>query len=223
MLFKRKSLSENDYALLRQKMVKNQLYNRGIRDKNVLSAMKHIPRHFFVPDKFKHYAYNDGPLPIGYDQTISQPFVVASMTENLGLNQDSRVLEIGTGSGYQTAILAEIAKEVYTVEIIPELLKKAQELFQKLHYSNIQTKLDDGTYGWLKYAPYDAIIVTAAALKIPEGLINQLAENGTMILPLIVGLYDDQILTKARKSKQGLTSEELYGVRFVPLQGKVED
>ncbi|NOY89091.1 MAG: protein-L-isoaspartate(D-aspartate) O-methyltransferase [FCB group bacterium] len=223
MLFKRKPLSGKNYTLLRQKMVKNQLYDRGIRDENVLSAMKQVPRHLFVPNKLKHYAYDDGPLSIGYDQTISQPFVVASMTENLELKQNSRVLEIGTGSGYQTAILAAIAKEVYTVEIIPELLQKAQKLFQKLHYSNIRTKLGDGSIGWKEYAPYDAIIVTAAAPKIPKELINQLAEKGTMILPLIAGLYYDQILTKVKKSKQGLTSEELYGVRFVPMQGKVED
>lgn len=222
MLFKKIDNAEIDFSHNRERMVKEQLAARGILDEAVLSAMRTVPRHLFVPDEHKPSAYNDGPLPIGHDQTISQPYVVASMTEHLNLNHNSRVLEIGTGSGYQAAVLAEIAKEVYTVEIVPELLQTARELFKKLYYHNIKTKLGDGSQGWKEYQPFNAIIVTAATPKIPEALIEQLSKDGTMLLPLKGASFDSQELVKVTRTPQGLIKKTLYQVRFVPMRGDVE-
>ncbi len=172
------------YSLLREKMVKDQIMDRGISDRRILNAMRKVPRHLFVPQDYIHEAYNDNPLPIGNGQTISQPYIVAYMTGLSKPNSKKKALEIGTGSGYQAAILAEIVDTVYTIEIIPELAKEASEIFKKLGYKNIVAKFGDGYRGWPEYAPFDIIIVTAAAEQIPEPLINQLAENGRLVIPI---------------------------------------
>lgn len=220
MLSKNQHKSEADYAPLREDMVKYQIARRGVKDQAVLDAMRTVPRHLFVPESLRHEAYEDGPLPIGQDQTISQPYVVASMTEQLELTHKSRVLEIGTGSGYQAAVIAEIAKEVYTVEIVSKLLDNARSLLGKLRYRNIYAKLGDGSLGWPENAPYDGIIVTAAASKIPTALIEQLKPGGIMVLPLRGLMGDNQDLVKIRKTENGLERESLYAVRFVPMTGK---
>lgn len=222
MLFKNRNQTSTDYASLREKMVDIQISRRGIRDKAVLDAMRTVPRHLFVPPGLEHEAYEDGPLPIGCEQTISQPYVVASMTEHLELTYNSRVLEIGTGSGYQAAVIAEIAKEVYSVEIVKKLLEQARSLLEKLHYRNVRTRLGDGYAGWPEFAPYDAIVVTAAAPRIPEALIEQLAEGGVIVMPLKGPIPDTQELIKVRKTRQGLKRTSLYAVRFVPMTGAVD-
>ena len=163
-----------DYDNLRYKMVKHQIEARGIKDENVLRAMRKIPRHLFVPQRIQNRSYDDTPLPIGLEQTISQPYIVAFMTAKLQLDKNSTVLEIGTGSGYQTAVLAEIAKHIYTIEIVCELLERAERILEKLGYTNITTKCGDGSLGWQEYAPFDAIIVTAAPRSIPKPLVEQL-------------------------------------------------
>ena len=207
----------------RQKMVTQQIKKRGVTDTAVLQAMSELPRHLFVPERFIDDAYEDGPLSIGAGQTISQPYVVASMTSHLHLSSDSRVLEIGTGSGYQTAILAEIAKAVYTIERLAELIPRAKRLFELLGYDNIFTKHADGSNGWTEEAPFDAIIVTAAARTIPETLTRQLKADGIMIIPLERDTIDKQELVKVKKTADGLKQETLYPVRFVPLLGDTEN
>jgi len=206
----------------RLRMVDEQLVRRGIRDAAVLSAMRTVPRHLFVPEHYCSEAYYDGPLPIGEGQTISQPYVVGSMTEHLELKPGNKVLEIGTGCGYQAAVLSEITDKVFSIEMIPELLQRANKLFHELGYDKIKTKLDDGSGGWREEAPFDAIVITAAAPKIPEVLIEQLVEGGRMVLPLITGSFNRQDLVKIRKTKAGLQKEVLYEVRFVPMRGRVE-
>lgn len=222
MLFGGKKESEIDYTSLREQMVDRQLAGRGVKDKCVLSAMRSVPRHLFVPDNYCGEAYDDNPLPIGHEQTISQPFIVASMTEHLDIDHDSKVLEIGTGCGYQTAVLAEIAREVCTIEIIPSLLDNARENFKTLCYRNIKTRLGDGSCGWPEEAPFDGIIVTAAAPRVPEALLEQLEENGVMVIPLGSGMGYSQDLVKVRRTSQGPVQEFLYHVRFVPMRGEVE-
>lgn len=195
-------------------MVSVQLQARGIKDKKILDAMRKVPRHEFVPDNMIAYAYNDEPLPIGEGQTISQPYIVAYMTEALELKQGERVLEIGTGSGYQTAILAEIAGEVFTVELISALSEKAQENLEKLKYTNIHFKIGDGTYGWKEHEPYDAIMVTAAPDKVPQLLEEQLKIEGRMIIPVGSTIQELVLVIRGkRKSKK----KRLLPVRFVPL------
>ena len=216
------SISDDILEQRRRKMVKEQIVKRGVTDSAVIQAMSKLPRHLFVPERFIDDAYEDGPLSIGEGQTISQPYVVASMTSHLHLSNESRVLEIGTGSGYQTAILAEIAKAVYTVERIGELIPKAERLFELLGYDNIFTKHADGSNGWPEAAPFDAIIVTAAAKYIPEILTLQLNTDGIMIIPLDRDEIDKQELVKVKKSADGLKQETLYPVRFVPLLGDIE-
>jgi protein-L-isoaspartate(D-aspartate) O-methyltransferase len=194
------------------------LLAREIKDKKVLSAMAHIPREAFLPPELSYLAYEDRPLPIGYDQTISQPFIVALMTETLKLTGREKVLELGTGSGYQTAILAELARKVVTTERIPELAEKAQKVLDSLGYKNIELHPAEETLGWENGAPYDAIITTAAAPKIPEELIEQLAYGGRMVIP--VGSRDSQELVKITRTKTGNKVENLGGCRFVSLIGK---
>lgn len=206
----------------RMRMVDEQLIRRGVRDATVLSAMRTVPRHLFVPEQYRSEAYNDGPLPIGEGQTISQPYVVASMTEHLELKPGNKVLEIGTGCGYQAAVLAEITDKVFSIEMIPQLLEKANKLLHQVGYDKVKTMLSDGSLGWPQEAPFDAIIVTAAAPKIPDTLIEQLVEGGRMVLPLIAGRFNRQDLVKIRKTKGVLEKEVLYEVRFVPMRGKVE-
>ena len=197
-------------------MVEKQIKSRGVRDKPTLYAMNKVPRHKFVPKKLIDDAYKDGALPIGYGQTISQPYIVAFMTSVLELKQDAKVLEIGTGSGYQAAVLAEIVKEVYTIEIIEELYKQAVERFDRLGYDSIKTMHADGYHGWKKFAPYDAIIVTAAAEYIPPPLIEQLKETGKMIIPVGTPFRTQSLVLVEKKGGEVFTSN-LLPVRFVPF------
>ncbi len=217
----KKSTTETDKtAAQREKMVKEQLVSRKIKDKRVLDAMGKIPRHLFVDKSLKGRAYGDHPLPIGEGQTISQPYVVAWMTEALNLKPTDRVLEIGTGSGYQAAVLAEIIKEVYTIEIRELLKKRASKLLYELGYHNVKTKYADGYFGWEEYGPFDAIIVTASANHIPPPLIKQLKEGGRLIIPLGRTLYY-QTLTLVTKKGGELEVEQMGGVTFVPMMGEV--
>jgi len=204
----------------RDRMVKEQLVRRGIKDKKVLEAMKKIPRHLFVHESLRSKAYGDHPLPIDEGQTISQPYIVALMTEALKLKPSDRVLEIGTGSGYQAAVLAEIVREVYSIEIREGLEKKASKLLNELGYKNIKTKYADGYFGWDEYAPFDAIIVTASANHMPPPLIKQLKEGGRLIIPLGRTLYH-QTLILATKKDGRLYREQMGEVVFVPMTGEV--
>lgn len=220
MAFKRKQ--QPDYEQLRRQMVENQLAARDIRDPRVLKAMGTVPRHEFVPVKRRDQAYADGPLPIGEGQTISQPYVVASMTESLHVMPDHRVLEVGTGCGYQAAVLAELAREVYTVEVIEPLVDKARRALKQLGYRNVHFRVDDGSKGWPEEAPYDGIIVTAAAPKLPENLVAQLKLGGRMIIPMATDSWGRQFLYRITRTKDGYERDELYEVRFVPMVGEVE-
>lgn len=211
----------SDFTLQRTRMVKEQLIARGIKDEKVLGVMKKVPRHLFVEDSLKNKAYGDHPLPIGEGQTISQPYIVALMTEALKLKPSDRVLEIGTGSGYQAAVLAEIVKEVYTIEIRERLAERAEKLLNNLGYRNIKVKYADGYFGWDEYAPFDAIIVTASANHIPPPLIKQLKESGRLIIPLGSTLYY-QTLTLVTKKNRGLDVEQMEGVAFVPMVGEAQ-
>lgn len=205
---------KKNHSRERERMVKSQIEARGIKDKNVLEAMRMVARHKFVSEDMKSFAYNDEPLPIGEGQTISQPYIVAYMTEMLHLKKEERVLEVGTGSGYQAAILAEIAREVYTIEIIESLSLKAQEVLKELGYTNIYFKIGDGSFGWREHAPYDAIIVTAAPEKIPDALREQLKISGRMIIP--VGMTFQELVLITRE-KRKFKKKRLLPVRFVPL------
>ena len=207
----------HDFKLARERMVKNQLASRNIADERVLQAMGKIPRHLFISEALAGEAYNDHPVPIGEKQTISQPYIVALMTEALELKGKENTLEIGTGSGYQTAILAELSSRVYTIERIKSLLVDARKLLAQLGYSNILFKAFDGTLGWKEYAPFDAIMITAGAPSLPEPLMDQLADNGRMIIP--VGDRYTQELIKVTKKGENLEQESLGGCRFVNLIG----
>ncbi len=211
---------DTEFLDKRTSMVKNQIAERGITDLRVIEAMKSVPRHKFVPEKYLTRAYDDNPLPIGYGQTISQPYIVAYMTEVLNLNKNSTVLEVGTGSGYQAAILSPIVKKVYTIEIIPELAKSAAARLKDLGYHNVEAGIGDGYYGWSEHAPFDAIIVTAAAGHIPPPLLEQLKNNGRMVIP-VGGSFMVQNLILIIKDKDGaITTRNLIPVRFVPLTGR---
>jgi protein-L-isoaspartate(D-aspartate) O-methyltransferase len=213
---------ESKYIERRNLLVKHYIEEEGIRDPEVLRAMYTVPRHEFVPDDLREDAYEDRPLPIGLGQTISQPYVVAYMTELLQVGKDAKVLEIGTGSGYQAAILAEIVKDVYTIEIFEELGKKAQERFNRLGYKNVTAKVGDGYYGWEEVAPFDGIIVTCAADHIPPPLIQQLKPGGKMVIP-VGGVFQVQILMLVMKDTEGkVTVKDMLPVRFVPLLGDHE-
>jgi len=206
----------------RIKMVNRQIRSRDVKDPNTLAAMQMVPRHSFVRPAEQPMAYNDHPLPIGFDQTISQPYIVAFMTEALNLKPDSRVLEIGTGSGYQAAVCAEIAKEVYTIEIVEPLAKSARKLLKELGYPNVFVRAGDGYFGWPEKAPFDAIIGTAAAGHIPEPLMEQLKPGGRMILPhgSQWGLQHLVLITKDEKGK--ISRKNVMPVRFVPMTGQVQ-
>jgi protein-L-isoaspartate(D-aspartate) O-methyltransferase len=207
-----------DFALLRKRMVEEQLMPRGIKDPRVLEVFSKVERHQFIPEDLRGSAYADYPVPIGEGQTISQPFIVALMTESLEIGPEDKILEIGTGSGYQAAILAELAKEVYTIERIESLAKKAEALLKDLGYNNITIKVDDGTLGWKENAPFNKIIITAASPRIPLPLTEQLAENGKLILPL--GETFSQVLTLVEKKANQLKHQQICGCVFVPLVGK---
>jgi protein-L-isoaspartate(D-aspartate) O-methyltransferase len=212
---------EDEYARARQRMVEKDIRLRGIENAAVLGAMSRIPRHLFVPENVRSMAYGDHPLPIGEGQTISQPYVVALMTEALKLRPVERVLEIGTGSGYQAAVLAEIVKEVYTIEIRSVLADRAARTLRDLGYKNVYVKFADGYNGWEEHAPFDAIIITASANHIPPPLIKQLKMGGRLILPLGRTVYY-QVLTLATKKKDGLDVVQLSDVAFVPMVGEAQ-
>ena len=201
----------------RENMVQSQLIPRGIRDPKVLAAMRKVPRHLFVEEALRSQAYGDFPLPIGEQQTISQPYIVAFMTEALELTGTEKVLEIGTGCGYQAAILAEIVPQVYSIERLPELAAKARRTLEALRYFNVKIKVGDGTLGWPEEAPFDAIIVTAAAPGIPRPLLDQLAMGGRLIIP--VGDRFTQTLDVVHKTPEGLKHDYRGGCRFVKLIG----
>lgn len=207
----------HDYRLARERMVKNQLIPRGITDKRVLSAMSKIQRHLFMEEALIGESYNDHPLPIGHKQTISQPYIVALMTQALELTGTEKILEIGTGSGYQTAVLAELSAKVCTIERIRPLMEKARHILHELGYTNILFKSWDGTLGWEEHSPFDAIIITAGAPAIPEPLLGQLADGGRMILP--IGDKFSQELIKITRKKDKYEKKSLGGCRFVDLIG----
>lgn len=204
----------DELALARERMVSEQIAARGIESARVLAAMRKVPRHLFVPAVLQRAAYTDQPLPIGHDQTISQPYIVAYMTEAADIAPHEKVLEIGTGSGYQAAILGEIAKQVYTIEIVPELAERARAVLQQLKYANVTVKAGDGYQGWPEHAPFDAIVVTAAPSEIPSALKAQLAVGGKMVVP--VGDWEQQMVIVER-TPQGLTERRTLPVRFVPM------
>jgi len=206
------------FALARRRMVEDQIARRGVRDPRLLAAMADIPRHRFVDEALWSQAYDDHPLSIGQGQTISQPYMVALMTEALGLTGREKVLEIGTGSGYQTAILARLADWVYSVERLPELSRRAQAVLEKLGIFNLNLKVGDGTKGWPEHAPYDAIIVTAGAPHLPQPLTEQLAEGGRLVIP--VGDRHVQTLLRITRRGDRLVREDLGGCRFVDLVGE---
>jgi protein-L-isoaspartate(D-aspartate) O-methyltransferase len=204
-----------DFAAQRQRMVEQQLQPRGIKDERVLAAMAKVPREEFVPVDERSDAYEDGPLPIGYDQTISQPYIVAFMTEQLRPKPSDRVLEIGTGSGYQAAILAELVADVYTIEIVEALAKTAEATLQRLGYKNVHLRVGDGYRGWPEEAPFDAIIVTCAPGKVPQPLVDQLKDDGRMVIP--VGERFAQQLYLLEKKNGQLKESATLPVRFVPM------
>jgi protein-L-isoaspartate(D-aspartate) O-methyltransferase len=206
------------YRRLREEMVRKQIEARGITDPKVLAAMMTVPRHLFVSEALRDQAYGDYPLPIGDQQTISQPYIVAEMTQALQLSTDDRVLEIGTGSGYQAAILAEIAYRVYTIERLHSLYGRARRLFDALHYHNIVMRYSDGTCGWESESPFDAIMVTAGAPEVPSALVGQLAPGGRMVIP--VGDRYSQNLVRLYRDEDGIKTTELGGCRFVRLIGQ---
>ena len=196
-------------------MVKNQLEKRGIQDKDVLRVMRATPRHLFIPENLISMAYEDGPLPIGEGQTISQPYIVALMTELLQLNGNEKVLEIGTGSGYQAAVLSPLTKSVYSIEIVKSLAERASNKLQKMKYSNVTVKWGDGYQGWVEYAPFDAIIVTAAPNQVPQVLIDQLALGGKIVIPLGTYYQELKLITLTKNNK--IIEKNIIPVRFVPM------
>ena len=214
------TLNENSikYQRQREEMVRRQIQTRGVTDSKVLAAMCKVPRHLFVSEALRDQAYGDFPLPIGEQQTISQPYIVAEMTQALQPGEEDRILEIGTGSGYQAAILAEIVFRVYTIEKINSLFLNSRKLFDKLHYHNIVTKYSDGTSGWSDESPFDGIIVTAGSPEIPKPLVSQLAVGGRMVIP--VGDRYSQELIKLYKDEHGIHKTNLGGCRFVKLVGE---
>jgi protein-L-isoaspartate(D-aspartate) O-methyltransferase len=210
---------EEELALKRRRMVEEQVRRRGVRDSTVLGALERVPRHLFVPEEVLDLSYEDRPLPIGKEQTISQPYIVGTMTEALELGPDDRVLEIGLGSGYQAAVLSELARDVYTVEIVPELARRSMRLLTELGYGNVHVRIGDGRLGWPEEAPFDAILATAAPLEVPPALLEQLAPGGRMVIP--IG-QDVQDLRRMRKPVEGgpPVVESLMPVRFVPMTGR---
>ena len=210
-----KPSAPSDFAVERERMVQQQLRTRGIKDDRVLAALAKVPREEFVPQDSRAASYEDGPLPIGYDQTISQPYIVGFMTEQLRSKPRDRVLEIGTGSGYQAAILAELVAEVYTIEIVEPLAKNAEVTLQRLGYKNVHVKVGDGYSGWLEHAPFDAIIVTCAPDHVPQQLTDQLKDGGRMVIP--VGERFAQQLYLLEKQNGRLRESAVLPVRFVPM------
>ncbi|MFA9420201.1 MAG: protein-L-isoaspartate(D-aspartate) O-methyltransferase [Gammaproteobacteria bacterium] len=209
----------DDNARARTRMVEQQVASRGVGSKLVLDAMRRVPRELFVPEPLRDLAYADGPLSIGEGQTISQPYIVALMVEALCLYGGEKVLEIGTGSGYAAAVLAEIAGQVYTIERIGQLAQKAKTVLEEIGYDNVQVIEGDGTLGWPQQAPYDAIVVTAGGPEVPESLKNQLKAGGRLVIPVGADMYNQELLRVTRVSDSEFRSENLEYVRFVPLIG----
>jgi len=211
------SQNTDSYEVKRKSMVEDQIEKRGVKDEDVLMAVRKVEREKFVPKKYIDLAYSDRPLPIGYKQTISQPYIVAYMTEQLQVEKSHKILEIGTGSGYQAAVLAELSNHIFTIEIIPELAEGSDKVLKELGYQNITVRSGDGYKGWPEEAPFDRIIVTAAPEKIPEKLVEQLAPNGRMILPVGESIFA-QYLWLVQKDNEGIvTKEKILAVRFVPM------
>ncbi|MGB5287355.1 MAG: protein-L-isoaspartate(D-aspartate) O-methyltransferase [Ignavibacteriaceae bacterium] len=210
------SAAQDEYSKVRKNMVDQQIKNRGINNQPTLDAMQHVPRHKFVPPDLIERAYDDRPLPIGYGQTISQPYIVAYMTAAIDPKPGQKVLEIGTGSGYQAAVLSEIVNEVYSIEIITELYNSSSKRLKELECNNVSCKNADGYYGWKEFAPFDAIVVTAAAEYIPPPLIEQLKDGGKMIIP-VGSPFLNQTLILVEKSAEDITTTSLLPVRFVPF------
>lgn len=210
--------SAQSFHLERHRMVEEQIRKRGVSSPAVLEALRAVPRHCFVPAAFREEAYDDHPLPIGMGQTISQPYIVALMTELLDLEPDDRVLEIGTGSGYQAAVLSRIVKEVYTVEIIPELAREASRRLSELGYDNIHIRVGDGNEGWAEHAPYDAVIVTAAAPRVPPALIGQLSKGGRMCIPVGAGAFTQNLVLVTKDTQGVVSTRPVIPVAFVPLK-----
>ncbi len=206
-----------DWGRARERMVRRQVAARGVRDPATLGAMWVVPRHEFVLPEYLDLAYEDRPLPIGFDQTISQPYIVAYMTQSAELGPDDRVLEVGAGSGYQSAVLAEIAADVFSIEIVPQLAVRAGRTLHRLGYRNVHLIASNGHAGWARAAPFDAIVVAAAPASIPDALLEQLAEGGRLVAP--VGTGADQTIFRFRRTAEGIVSEELIAVRFVPMTG----
>ncbi|OGD18151.1 MAG: protein-L-isoaspartate O-methyltransferase [Candidatus Aminicenantes bacterium RBG_13_59_9] len=209
------------YARKRQKMVKEQLAARDISDRRVLEAMGRVPRHLFVPPAYRDEAYADYPLPIGESQTISQPYIVALMTQCLALKGGEKILEIGTGSGYQAAVLAELKARVFSIDINPGLAEQAGRTLRELGYEDIRVKSGDGFFGWPEEAPFDAIIITCASPRLPPLLVDELREGGRLIIPL-GGARQFQVLTLVTKTADGIRTKEISGVRFVPMTGEAQ-
>ncbi|MBT4880625.1 MAG: protein-L-isoaspartate(D-aspartate) O-methyltransferase [Alphaproteobacteria bacterium] len=209
-------MKESDAQMFRNQMVELQLASRDILDPTVLKVMGETPQHLFIPEEVQHLAYRDGPLPIGWEQTISQPYIVAFMTQAAQLTPESKVLEIGTGSGYQAAILSQLCQEVFTIEIVEPLGKRAQSLLKELHYSNVHVRIGDGYKGWPSEAPYDAILLTAAPEEVPQALLDQLKVGGRLIAPIGKNIQE---LVRITKTKEGLVRQVLLPVRFVPMTG----
>jgi protein-L-isoaspartate(D-aspartate) O-methyltransferase len=214
-------ISRREFAVERERMVKEQVAMRGVTNERVLTAVRKVPRDQFVPEVVRNLAYTDQPLPIGHDQTISQPFIVAFMTEKLKLQPTDRVLEIGTGSGYQAAILAELAAQVYTIEIVAPLGERAKATLQRLDYKNVHVKVGDGYQGWPEEAPFDAVIVTCAPEHVPRPLIDQTREGGRVIIP--VGAAGNQQLYLLEKREGRLRQRAVLPVRFVPMTGRARE
>lgn len=213
-------MQRDAFSKLRERMVREQLVARRIADPCVLEAMRTVPRHLFVPKSFQDDAYADGPLPIDAEQTISQPYVVAFMAEAVRLTPNDRVLEIGTGSGYAAAVMASCCKELVTVERIPLLKERAQQRLQALGYENVHVVLSDGSLGWEKQAPYDAIVVTAGSPEVPEALVKQLAVGGRMVIPVGPSTAFQELMLVEKTGADLIETKTLMGVRFVPLIGK---
>jgi len=208
---------DDRFTAAREKMVTQQIISRGVTDRPTLKAIRKVPRHLFVPEEYKSEAYDDNPLPIGYGQTISQPYIVAYMTEVAKPDPSKTALEIGTGSGYQAAVLAETVKSVYSIEIVPELAKESAERLKMLGYKNITVKHGDGYKGWKEFSPFDIIIVTAAAEQIPQPLIDQLAENGRLVIPVGPPLAVQELILLVKKNGK-IEKSRLTFVRFVPFK-----
>ncbi len=204
----------------RERLVRETIEARGVKDPRVLAAMRRVPRHRFMPKSIQSRAYEDRALPIGEGQTISQPFVVASMSEHAGVQKGETVLEVGTGSGYQAAVLAELGARVFSIEIVPALAERARETLASLGYDGVEVRTGDGYRGWPEHAPFDAIVVTAAPDHVPQPLLDQLAVGGRMVIPVGQGVQDLRLITRDEK---GLHERTLYGVLFVPMTGEAQE